>query len=82
MNLLFYHRGLSCLGCIWIKSGSLAGIYGKNEPVFKALDREVKTNWKSKQWGKSFVLQKDDGGKFALSRSLSPVMVSNYTLNW
>ena len=82
IDLLFYHRGLSCLVAFEIKIGEFKPEYvGKMNLYLEALDREVKKQTENPSVGVILCASKDDEVvEFALSRSLSPTMVSEYRL--
>ena len=82
IDLLFYHRGLSCLVAFELKIGEFKPEYiGKMNLYLEALDREVKKQTENPSVGVILCASKDDEiVEFALSRSLSPTMVSEYTL--
>lgn len=82
IDLLFYHRGLSCLVAFELKIGEFKPEYvGKINLYLEALDREVKKENENPSVGVILCASKDDEVvEFALSRSLSPTMVSEYNL--
>ena len=82
IDLLFYHRGLSCLVAFELKIGEFKPEYiGKVNFYLEALDREVKKTNENPSVGVILCASKDDEVvEYALSRSLSPTMVSEYTL--
>lgn len=82
IDLLFYHRGLSCLVAFELKIGEFKPEYvGKMNLYLEALDREVKKQTENPSVGVILCASKDDEVvEFALSRSLSPTMVSEYRL--
>ena len=82
IDLLFYHRGLSCLVAFELKIGEFKPEYiGKVYFYLEALDREVKKENENPSVGVILCASKDDEVvEYALSRSLSPTMVSEYTL--
>ena len=82
IDLLFYHRELSCLVAFELKIGEFKPEYvGKVNLYLEALDREVKKPNENPSVGVILCAQKDDEVvEFALSRSLSPTMVSEYKL--
>ncbi len=82
IDLLFYHRGLSCLVAFELKIGEFNPEYvGKMNLYLEALDREVKKENENPSVGIILCASKDDEVvEFALSRSLSPTMVSEYNL--
>ena len=82
IDLLFYHRELSCLVAFELKIGEFKPEYiGKMNLYLEALDREVKKKTENPSVGVILCASKDDEVvEYALSRSLSPTMVSEYTL--
>ncbi|WP_196760424.1 PDDEXK nuclease domain-containing protein [Streptobacillus moniliformis] len=82
IDLLFYHRGLSCLVVFELKIEEFKPEYvGKMNLYLEALDREVKKQTENPSVGVILCASKDDEVvEFALSRSLSPTMVSEYRL--
>ena len=82
VDLLFYHRGLSCLVAFELKIGEFKPEYvGKVNFYLEALDRDVKKQNENPSVGIILCAKKDDEVvEFALSRSLSPTMVSEYKL--
>ena len=82
IDLLFYHRGLSCLAAFELKIGEFKPEYvGKINLYLEALDREVKKDNENPSVGIILCASKDDEVvEFALSRSLSPTMVAEYNL--
>ena len=82
IDLLFYHRGLSCLVAFELKIGEFKPVYvGKMNLYLEALDREVKKQTENPSVGVILCASKDDEVvEFALSRTLSPTMVSEYRL--
>ena len=82
IDLLFYHRGLSCLVAFELKIGEFKPEYvGKINLYLEALDRDVKKENENPSVGVILCASKDDEVvEFALSRSLSPTMVSEYNL--
>ena len=82
IDLLFYHRGLSCLVAFELKMGEFKPEYiGKMNLYLEALDREVKKETENPSVGVILCTSKDDEVvEYTLSRSLSPTMVSEYTL--
>ena len=82
IDLLFYHRGLSCLVAFELKIGEFKPEYvSKVNLYLEALDREVKHENENPSVGVILCASKDDEVvEFALSRSLSPTMVSEYNL--
>ena len=82
IDLLFYHRGLSCMVAFELKIGEFKPEYvGKMNLYLEALDREVKKQTENPSVGVILCVSKDDEVvEFALSRTLSPTMVSEYRL--
>lgn len=82
IDLLFYHRGLSCLVAFELKIGEFKPEYvGKINLYLETLDREVKKENENPSVGVILCASKDDEVvEFALGRSLSPTMVSEYNL--
>lgn len=82
IDLLFYHRGLSCLVAFELKIGEFKPEYvGKINLYLETLDREVKKENENPSVGVILCAGTDDEVvEFALSRSLSPTMVSEYNL--
>jgi len=82
IDLLFYHRELECLVAFELKIGEFKPEYiGKVNLYLEALDREVKKKNENPSVGVILCASKDDEVvEFALSRSLSPTMVSEYNL--
>ena len=82
IDLLFYHRGLSCLVAFELKIGEFKPEYvGQINLYLEALDREVKKENENPSVGIILCVSKDDEVvEFALSRSLSPTMVAEYNL--
>ena len=84
IDLLFYHRGLSCLVAFELKIGEFKPEYvGQINLYLEALDREVKKENENPSVGIILCASKDDEVvEFALSRSLSPTMVAEYNLKF
>ncbi len=82
IDLLFYHRELLCLVAVELKIGEFKPEYvGKMNVYLEALDREVKKEYENPSVGVILCASKDDEVvEYALSRSLSPTMVSEYNL--
>lgn len=82
IDLLFYHRGLSCLVAFELKIGEFKPEYvGKMNLYLEALDRDVKKENENPSVGVILCASKDDEVvEYALSRSLSPTLVSEYRL--
>ena len=82
IDLLFYHRSLMCLVAFELKIGEFKPEYiGKMNFYLEALDREIRRYNENPSVGVILCASKDDEVvEFALSRSLSPTMVSEYKL--
>ena len=82
IDLLFYHRGLSCLVAFELKIGKFVPEFiGKMNFYLEALDRDYKKPNENPSIGVILCTSKnDDVVEYAMSRSLSPTMVSEYTL--
>ena len=82
IDLLFYHRGLGCLVAFELKIGAFKPEHiGKMNFYLEALDREHKKNNENPSVGVILCASKEDEVvEFALSRSLSPTLISDYTL--
>lgn len=82
IDLLFFHRGLSCLVAFELKIGEFKPEYvGKMNLYLEALDRDVKKENENPSVGVILCASKDDEVvEYALSRSLSPTLVSEYRL--
>ena len=82
IDLLFYNRALSCLVAVDLKVGKFKPEHiGQINFYLEALDREVKKENENPSVGVILCASKDDEVvEYALSRSLSPTMVSEYTL--
>jgi predicted nuclease of restriction endonuclease-like (RecB) superfamily len=80
LDLLFFHRGLNCLVAIELKVGRFEPEYlGKLEFYLEALDRNVKKPHEHAAIGVLLCASKDDEVvEYALSRSLSPALISEY----
>jgi predicted nuclease of restriction endonuclease-like (RecB) superfamily len=80
IDLLFYHRGLQCLIAFELKADKFKpDHFGQLNFYLEALDRDVKKSNENPRIG--VLLCKDKDGEvveYALSRSLSPTMVSEY----
>jgi len=83
IDLLFYHRALSCLAAFELKISEFKPEYiGKMNFYLEALDREHRKENENPSVGIILCAAKDDEVvEFALSRSLSPTLVSDYTLH-
>lgn len=82
IDLLFYNRALSCLVAIELKIGKFKPEHiGQINFYLEALDRDVKKPNENPSVGLILCTSKDDTVvEYALSRSLSPTLVSDYTL--
>ena len=82
IDLLFYNRALSCLVPIELKIGKFKPEHiGQLNFYLEALDRDVKKPNENPSVGVILCATKDDAVvKYALSRSMSPTMVADYTL--
>jgi predicted nuclease of restriction endonuclease-like (RecB) superfamily len=82
IDLLFYHRGLSCLVAFELKIDDFSPEYlGKMNFYLEALDRDVKKPNENPSVGVILCATKDDEVvEYAMSRNLSPTMVAEYTL--
>lgn len=82
IDLLFYNRALSCLVPIELKIGKFKPEHiGQINFYLEALDRDVKKPNENPSVGLILCASKDDAVvEYALSRSMSPMLVSDYTL--
>ncbi|MBQ8194268.1 MAG: DUF1016 family protein [Oscillospiraceae bacterium] len=82
IDLLFYNRALSCLVAIELKIGKFKPEHiGQINFYLEALDRDVKKSNENPSVGLILCASKDDAVvEYALSRSMSPTLVSDYTL--
>jgi len=80
IDLLFYHRGLQCLVAFELKAGKFKPDHlGQLNFYLEALDRDVKKPNENPSIGVLLCKDKDNEVvEYALSRSLSPTMVSEY----
>lgn len=80
IDLLFYHRGLQCLIAFELKADKFKPDHlGQLNFYLEALDRDVKKNNENPSIGVLLCKDKDNEVvEYALSRSLSPTMVSEY----
>ena len=83
IDLLFYNRALSCLVAIELKIDTFRPEYlGQLNFYLEALDRDVKKPNENPSVGLVLCTGKDDTVvEYALSRSMSPTMVADYTLH-
>ena len=82
IDLLFYNRALSCLVPVELKIGKFKPEHiGQINFYLEALDRDVKKPNENPSVGLILCASKDDVVvEYALSRSMSPTLVSDYTL--
>lgn len=80
IDLLFYHRGLQCLVAFELKADKFKPDHlGQLNFYLEALDRDVKKQNENPSIGILLCKDKDsEVVEYALSRSLSPTMVSEY----
>jgi predicted nuclease of restriction endonuclease-like (RecB) superfamily len=80
IDLLFFHRGLQCLVAFELKSDKFKPEHlGQLNFYLEALDRDVKRQNENPSIGILLCKDKDsEVVEYALSRSLSPTMVSEY----
>lgn len=80
IDLLFYHRGLQCLVAFELKTDKFKPEHlGQLNFYLEALDRDVKNENENPSIGILICKDKDNEVvKYALSRSLSPTMVTQY----
>lgn len=80
VDLLFYHRGLQCLVAFELKADKFRPEHlGQLNFYLEALDRDVKKTNENPSIGILLCKDKDNEVvEYALSRSLSPTMVSEY----
>lgn len=80
IDLLFYHRGLQCLVAFELKADKFKPDHlGQLNFYLEALDRDVKKSNEKPSIGVLLCKDKDtEVVEYALSRSLSPTMVSEY----
>ena len=82
IDLLFYNRALSCLVPVELKIGKFKPEHiGQINFYLEALDRDVKKPNENPSVGVILCAGKDNAVvEYALSRSMSPTLVSDYTL--
>jgi predicted nuclease of restriction endonuclease-like (RecB) superfamily len=82
VDLLFYHRGLQCLVAFELKADKFKpGHLGQLNFYLEALDRDVRKANENPSIGVLLCKDKDsEVVEYALSRSLSPAMVSEYKM--
>jgi predicted nuclease of restriction endonuclease-like (RecB) superfamily len=80
IDMLFYHRGLQCLVAFELKADKFKPDHlGQLNFYLEALDRDVKKTNENPSIGVLLCKDKDsEVVEYALSRSLSPTMVSEY----
>ena len=80
IDILFYHRGLQCLVAFELKAEKFKPEHlGQLNFYLEALDRDVKKKNENPSIGVLLCKDKDsEVVEYALSRSLSPTMVSEY----
>ncbi len=80
IDLLFYHRYLKCLVAFELKIGKFKPSHlGQLEFYLEALDRDVKIKDENPSIGVLLCREKNDEVvEYALSRSLSPTVISEY----
>lgn len=82
IDLLFFHRGLQCLVAIELKIGKFKPEYvSKMDFYLEALDRQVKKDYENPSVGLLLCATKNDEVvEYAMSRTMSPMLVSEYKL--
>lgn len=82
IDLLFYHRNLRCLVAIELKVGKFQPEYiSKMDFYLEGLDRQIKKPDENPSVGLILCASKNDEVvKYAMSRTLSPMMVAQYQL--
>ena len=82
IDLLFYNRALRCLVAFELKIGKFRPEFvSKMDLYLEALDRKEKKNNENPSVGVILCTNKDEEVvEYAMSRSLSPTMVSQYTI--
>lgn len=82
IDLLFFHRGLQCLVAFELKIGKFKPEYiSKMEFYLEALDRQKKKENENPSVGMILCASKDDEVvEYAMSRTMSPMMVAEYKL--
>lgn len=80
IDLLFYHRGLQCIVAFELKTDKFKPEHlGQLNFYLEALDRDIKKESENPSIGILLCKDKDsEVVEYALSRSLSPTMVSDY----
>ena len=82
IDLLFYNRALSCLVAFELKIGKFKPEYiSKMDFYLEALDKQEKKQNENPSVGVILCAEKDEEVvEYAMSRTMSPTMVSKYTL--
>lgn len=82
IDLLFFHRGLQCLVAFELKIGEFKPEYiSKMDFYLEALDQQKKKENENPSVGMILCASKDDEVvEYAMSRTLSPMMVAEYRL--
>lgn len=82
IDLLFFHRGLRCLVAIELKVGKFKPEYiSKMDFYLEGLDRQIRKEDENPSVGLLLCASKNDEVvEYAMSRTLSPMMVSEYKL--
>jgi hypothetical protein len=82
LDLLFYHRGLSCLVAFELKIDKFKPEYlGKMNFYLEVLDRDYKKPNENPSIGVILCASKEDEVvEYAMSRNISPALISEYTL--
>lgn len=82
IDLLFYNRDLRCLVAFELKIGEFMPEYiSKMDFYLEALDRQIKKEYENPSVGVILCANKDDEVvEYAMSRSMSPTLVSEYKL--
>ena len=82
IDLLFFHRGLQCLVAFELKIGKFKPEYiSKMDFYLEALDRQKKKENENPSVGMVLCASKDDEVvEYAMSRTMSPMMVAEYNL--
>lgn len=82
VDLLFFHRGLQCLVAFELKIGRFKPEYvSKMDFYLEALDRQAKKEHENPSVGLILCASKNDEVvEYAMSRSMSPMLVSEYKL--
>lgn len=82
IDLLFFHRGLQCLVAFELKIGKFKPEYiSKMDFYLEALDRQKKKENENPSVGMILCASKDDEVvEYAMSRTVSPMMVAEYKL--